>query len=625
MARKYVTALHTPSVLGFRHGLRQPAQLLNLFCGELALNPPWSQIDIWLSKRLSVTITESYSMGVLAEHPPKASEAVAWCWRVLLTARALLSIGGIPIFDPGRLLRLFPDRNNPNLWNVEVAVAQVDYVADEWFRRAYEAAAIIVSGLAAHFDDFSDPEPLYRQLEVQLIGPMWSANSSSHSNMALLQAAYAADIPWRHQGHGLYQLGWGTHLRRFQNSQLDSDSLLGKKISGHKYVTAQWLRRAGLPTAHHLLVNMQSEAAEAAQSLGWPVVIKPASSVGGQGVTLNISTEAEVYTAFLHATKISPQVLVERQVEGCVHHVQVVNDKVLYVLRRSPVAVKGDGKHTVSELISFENTARQSVILWKRAPALTLDTVAIACIQRVGFSPLDIPPEGVWVPLRDIPTNIDGGRDDDMTSVIHPSNVVLALRAAKLLGLGLAGIDIISPDISIPWYINGAIINEVNNAPVLGLGPSSIAAMPSLLMQLVDSDGRIPVEVFVGDHNALLQGRQRQQALVSQGIECFLTNHEVTENPLGMLQPMTRTGAFFRTRALLMNNRVETIVLVLQTDEWLETGLPVDLISRLEVINDMLVSHNGMPIKSDDMSQLLIMLHQHLSGGGREMVRGLHV
>lgn len=627
MARKYVTALHASSVLGFRYGLRQPGQLLHFRFATVEQDVPWQKIDTWLAEKLNVEVVDSslvdpclvepYPLdGLVQVQGPMALNAAAWCWRVLLTARALLCIAGVPIFEPDRLLRLSADASDPHLYDAEVVVAQVDYVAEQWFSRAYEAACIIVTGLAAHLEDFSDPEALYRQLETQLIGPMWAANSSSHSNLALLRAADAAHIPWRHQGGGVYQLGWGKRLRRFQHSQLASDSWLGKQVAGHKYATAKRLRRAGLPTPHHLLVNTQDAAVQAAQSLakntGWPVVIKPANSVGGQGVTLNISTESGVRAAFMHAMQVSQQVLVEEQVAGCVHHVQVANGKMLYVLRRQPVAVKGDGQHTVAELVAIENSQRQRAMLWQRKPMLPLDTLAVACIQRAGFAVAHIPPVGIWVALREMPTNADGGRDDDMTDLIHPDNAALALRAAKILGLGLAGVDIISSDISIPWHINGAMINEVNNAPMLGIGTSSKAAMPTILLQLVDGNGRIPVEVFVGGGEALEQGRQRQQLLSRQGIACFLSNHMLTEDPNGIPWPIMGQGVSLRVGALLMDKQVEAIVLILQTDECLEHGLPVDSISRLEIVDDALVSNNGMLITQDRVSQLLTLLHQYM-------------
>ncbi|SIT04904.1 hypothetical protein [Neptunomonas antarctica] len=618
MTHKYVAALHRSSVSGFRYGLRQPDQLLHLSFAKIEQNFPWPKIDIWLAEKLNVEMVDPCSLdGLVQAQHPMTLNAVAWCWRVLLTARALLCIGGVPVFESGRLLRLSTDANDSHLWHAEAAVAQVDYVAEQWFSRAYEAAAIIVTGLAAHLDDFSDPEPLYRQLETHLIGPMWADNASSHSNLALLRAADAAHIPWHHQGGGVYQLGWGKRLRRFQHSQLESDSFMGKKIAGHKYATAQWLSRAGLPAPHHLLVNTQEAAVHAAQSLaqklGWPVVIKPANSVGGQGITLNICTEAGVRAAFTHALQVSRQVLVEKQVKGCVHHVQVANGKVVYVLRRQPVAVKGDGEHTMAELIAAENSARQQAMLWQRKPTLPQDDLAINCIQRAGFAPNHIPPAGIWVPLRSMPTNIDGGRDDDVTSVIHPDNEALALRAAKILGLGLAGVDIISSDISKPWHVNGAIINEVNNAPMIGVGTSSIGAIPEILMELVDGNGRISVEVFVGDREAFEQGRKRQQVLIGQGVACFLTNHAITEDPKGILWPVIGQGVHSRIRALLMDKQVEAIVLILQTDECLAAGLPVDRLSRLEIVNAVLVSHNAMPIKPDSASQLLALLKQHMS------------
>lgn len=127
----------------------------------------------------------------------------------------------------------------------------------------------------------------------------------------------------------------------------------------------------------------------------------------------------------------------------------------------------------------------------------------------------------------------------------------------------------------------GAVINEVNFAPTLGDGPVSIGYISAFLQGLVDGDGRIPIEVFVGAASAMDAPIARQRELTHQGIRCFLTGQERTYDDSGTEILFTFRGLSRRCRALLMNPRMEALILVVQTDEFLHTGLPFDRVARL--------------------------------------------
>ena len=192
-----------------------------------------------------------------------------------------------------------------------------------------------------------------------------------------------------------------------------------------------------------------------------------------------------------------------------------------------------------------------------------------------------IPAAGERVPLRDIESTAQGGFDEDITGRVHPDNLDIALRAAALFDLQVAGIDIITPDIGRPWHANGAIINEVNFAPLFGGGEISRSQIPKFLAQFINGDGRIPIEVVVGGDSALDIARARQQELVSQQVDCFVTSHETTFTPAGETMPFPSKSLYQRCKALLMDKRVGALMLVIETDELLHTGLPVDRIDRI--------------------------------------------
>lgn len=610
----HVTQLAAPEVLNYRHGLRQPVQVIRWRLGPLVTGVNWVQLDQWLEQRLGVAGLACPPLP--PQHPVDRDTALAlpWFWRVLLTAGALLRFGGVPVFEPGHLLRVTPDPSTPQGWLGEAAIAQVDYVPAQHTVQAFDAAALVVCGLAARPNDFAHAEPLFQQLEAAVIAPMWKDSNSSPASLALLEAAYQAHIPWRHQGNGIYQLGWGAQQQRLQGSQLDGDSLIGQHVAQNKAITSQWLRQVGLPVPEHVLVNEADAAVQAARQWGDDVVVKPAVSVGGQGVTRQPRGDVAVRAAFLSAAQIGGPVLVEKHVAGCTHLVLVVRGQVHRVIRRRPVAVQGDGRHTVAQLVAAENSRRQQAVYWHRPLNLPLDAQALPCLAAVGLSTDSIPPAGVWAPLRDIPTNADGARDDDLTHLIHPDNARIAQAAVRRLGLEMAGVDIISTDISQPWHHNGAVIHDINHAPDLGLGPVDTRLLTALLARCGPTQGRMPLEVIVGEARALERARQRQRQWVARGLACFVSTHELTEGPQGTVWPLALKGAFFRTRALLMDTQVAALVVVLHTDEWCHTGLPVDRISRLEITPGTLRDHRtGQPLDALASTALHDVLRAHLA------------
>jgi cyanophycin synthetase len=569
------------SAPGFRGHLGQPEQTLGL---QLKPGPgiiDWMALDDWLRDKLMLAL-QPYPAG--APCAPAQTPAHAVCellWRILQVAAELQRAARIPVFEPGRILAWQPDEARPGMWLCEVGVVQVDYVPAQSMRLVYDAAALLVLGVAADPKSFAAVEPLYRQLETKVLQPLRTVMPVGKSVLPLLACAHECGIPWRHLGVGIFQLGWGAHRLRIQHSKVETDSALGVAVSQDKQVAAEWLRRAGLPAPKHQLVASEKEAIAAQVALGWPLVVKPADRDRGEGVTVDIRSEAALLAAFRQAAALSSQVLVERQVGGVCHRLLVVRDEVLYTVKRWPIAVRGDGQRTIGELIAAVNATQMALPSWRRAPLYPTDALAVACLQQAGFSLASVPLLGVWAALRRIESTEWGGLDEDCSATLHPDNAAIALQAAALFGLDVAGIDIISSDITRPWHENGAIINEVNSAPVLGQSLSSLRVMPQLLARLLVARGRIGIEACVGADQAMEMARQRQQAWQEQGVACYVTSHRVTLDASGCELPMAQEGLFARCTALLTNKAVAALVLVVQTDELLYSGLPVDALDRL--------------------------------------------
>jgi cyanophycin synthetase len=609
-----------PSSAAYRGRLRQPEQALRLQLSQCPAAIDWLALDAWLHGKLAMTLLPCPAQSLLTPTDDEASAVRQLVWRILQVAAELQRAARIPVFEPGRILALRADEGRPGGWSCDVSVAHVDYVPAQSTRLVYDAAALLLIGVAAAPENFAAPEPLYQQLELKVLQPLRAVIQAGKSALPLLACAHERGIPWRHLGAGLFQLGWGARRVHVQHSKVGSDSALGVAVAQNKWLASEWMRRAGLPAPQHRLVGNEMEAVAAQLAFGWPLVVKPADLDRGEGVTVDITSEAALRNAFRQAGGLSSQVLVERQVSGLCHRLLVVRGKVLYTVKRLPIAVQGDGKRTISELIVEANAAQLALPSWARAPLYPCDALTEACLQQAGWRLASVLPAGVWAALRRIESTQWGGLDEDYSASLHPDNAAIACQAAALFGLDVAGVDIISPDITRPWHENGAIINEVNSAPVLGQSDSSRRTLPDLVASLLPGQGRVPVDVCVGASQALQMARERQQTWQEQGVACYVTSHCLTLDASGTAMPMAQQGLFARCLALLANKSAAAVVLVVQTDELLDLGLPVDAVDRLESSGEPLAAwYSGDSSAGTGRREAVLAYLQGLCGKADEL------
>ena len=251
----------------------------------------------------------------------------------------------------------------------------------------------------------------------------------------------------------------------------------------------------------------------------------------------------------------------------------------------------------------------------RKKPTL-LDKLAKDTLKQQGLDYNSIPQPGVLVFLRPFESTEWGGTPQPVTELIHPDNLRLALQASQLLGLNVAGVDLISKDISKPWHQNGAVINEVNFAPFLGERHDyQRNGVKALIQSLLKHGGRIPIEIFIGDGEALKKARERQRDLVTQHQQCFLTTHEQTFSPEGEVRLAMAyiDGLYNRCRMILMHKDVECLLVVIQTDEFVGTGLPMDSINALTLVNEKLLATGTLnqPANPNSASMILELLKHY--------------
>ncbi|AFZ66833.1 cyanophycin synthetase [Deinococcus peraridilitoris] len=284
---------------------------------------------------------------------------------------------------------------------------------------------------------------------------------------SLVEEAERRGIPFlRLDDASLVQMGYGKYQRQIRASITSNTSFIATQTASDKALTKKLLDRAGLPVPQGAVVRSAEDAIRAAQRVGYPVVTKPLDGNHGRGVSLNLNSPEEVRWGFEQARAHSRDVVVEQQYQGNDHRVLVINGEVVAVAERIPAHVVGDGRRTIQELVEEINQdPRRGDGHENVMTRIVIDQHVIDLLARSGLSPVSVPLEGQTVFLRDTANLSTGGTAVDRTNVAHPMNITIARRAAQVIGLDVAGIDMISPDISRSLYESGGGIVEVNAAP----------------------------------------------------------------------------------------------------------------------------------------------------------------
>lgn len=266
----------------------------------------------------------------------------------------------------------------------------------------------------------------------------------------------------------LVQLGHGCYQKRIWATVTSQTSNIAVDIASNKELTNRLLQEVGIPVPRSLTVRTADEAVRAANRIGYPVVIKPLDGNHGRGVCLDLKTDDEVHQMFPVARDESRSglVVVETYITGRDYRILVINNQVVAVAERVPAHVVGDGIHTVRELVDITNAdPRRGVGHERVLTRITIDTQTMETLERQGIGLDDIPPEGQIVWLKQTGNMSTGGTSIDRTDDIHPDNAELARQAAMVVGLDIAGIDFIAPDISASVRQTGGAIVEVNAGP----------------------------------------------------------------------------------------------------------------------------------------------------------------
>lgn len=284
---------------------------------------------------------------------------------------------------------------------------------------------------------------------------------------SLVQEARRRGIPvQRLDEHSLIQLGWGSRRKLIRASITGQTSHVAVETAGDKALTKALLSEVGLPVPRGGVVRTADEALAQAARINGPVVLKPLDGNHGRGVSLDLRTPEQVHWGYEQAIRHGKRVIVEEQFVGRDYRILVVGGQIVAVAERVPARVVGNGESTIAELIEAVNRdPRRGVGHEKVMTRIAIDDQAREMLARAGLTLDDVPLPGAVVSLRATANLSTGGSAIDRTDEIHPENASIARRAALTVGLDVAGIDFIAPDITRSVRETGGGIVEVNAAP----------------------------------------------------------------------------------------------------------------------------------------------------------------
>lgn len=402
------------------------------------------------------------------------------------------------------------------------------------------------------------------------------------STSCIVDAASERHIPSLRLTRGnLVQLGYGAKQRRVWTAETERTCAIAESIAGDKDLTKTLLAACGVPVPEGRVVSSAEDAWDAAESIGLPVVVKPSDANHGRGVSLNLVTQHDVEAAFALADSEGSEVIVERFVTGDEHRLLVVGGKVVAAARGEAAWVTGDGKSDVLALVDAQINSDPRRGLTEDFPLnriiISEDPAVVLELKRQGLAPTDVPVEGRRVLIQP-----NGNVAIDVTDKVHPEVAAMVSLAARIVGLDIAGVDLVAEDISRPLEVQRGAVVEVNAGPGLLMHLQPAEGSPRAVgAPIVDhlfpdgESGRIPLVGVTGGEHTTRVARLIAWLLhiggMRAGVACrdglFLDRRKVDAANCANWQAGQR---------LLINRNVQAAVFETLPESILAEGLPYD-------------------------------------------------
>ncbi|MCC6327177.1 MAG: cyanophycin synthetase, partial [Acidobacteria bacterium] len=421
------------------------------------------------------------------------------------------------------------------------------------------------------------------------------------STGSLVEEAVNRGIPYiRLNDQSLVQLGYGVHQKRIQATTTANTNMIAVDIAGNKHATKNLLGDMGVPVPKGYRIRDIDDLAETLDRVGFPAVVKPLDGNHGKGATVGLRSLDDARIAFEKAKEYSRWVIVEQQLEGADFRALVVNNKLIAVAKRIPAHIVGDGKKTIQALIDETNAdPRRGYGHENVLTQIEIDNQTMRLVRAAGFGLDSVLPKGEELFLKTTANISTGGTAIDLTDEVHPENVVLFERIARIIGLDVAGIDVIATNVSEPLRENGGGIIEVNAAPGfrMHLAPSegigrNVAEHVIDMLFPPGAPSRVPIFAITGTNGKTTTTRLIAHILRNSGHTVGFTTTDGTYIGNDQITKGDNTGPV-SAQLVLKDPTVDVAVLETARGGIIRSGLGFDQ-ADVGVVLNVAEDHLGM-------------------------------
>lgn len=375
-------------------------------------------------------------------------------------------------------------------------------------------------------------EPYSLAEDIQNLREIREDERLGPSTGCIVDEAVARGIPYiRLNRHSLVQLGYGVNQRRIRATIASTTGSIAVDIACDKEETKNLLEAAEIPVPKGRIVYTEEGLDAAIESVKYPIVTKPVDGNHGKGATTNIRNREDALRGLEAAKKYSRGVIVEKFITGLDHRVLVINYKFVAAAIRKPAAVTGDGKHTIKELIDLTNLdPRRGFGHEKTLTSIKVDDFTLDILQKNKLTLESILPVGEELWLKPTANLSTGGTATDVTDFVHPDNIFMCERIARIIGLDICGIDIMAESLSEPIQNNGGAILEVNAAPGFRMHIDPAEGLPRNVAEPVidmlyppGTSARIPIIAVTGTNGKTTTTRLMAHMVKTMGYKVGYT------------------------------------------------------------------------------------------------------
>jgi len=457
-------------------------------------------------------------------------------------------------------------------------------------RASVRIAEALIEG--ADYDLEADIQQLREIREDTRLGP---------STGSIVEEAAKRGIPYiRLNKHSLVQLGYGVHQKRIRATIASTTSNIAVDIACDKEETKMLLEAAEIPVPRGTVIRTEEGLNEAVEKFGFPLVIKPIDGNHGKGNTTNIVNTEQAHKAFLAAKEYSRSVIVEKFIRGVDFRCLVINYKFVAAALRTPASVVGDGEHSIQWLIDEVNKdPRRGYGHEKVLTQITVDQFTQKMLDDLEYTVDTIPSKGERVLLKPTANLSTGGTSTDVTDEVHPANIFMFERIAKIIGLDICGIDVMATDLRSPVLENGGAILEVNAAPGFRMHVEPSEGLPRNVAEpVVDmlfpkgTTGRIPIIAVTGTNGKTTTARLTAHIAKSAGKKVGYTTSDGVYIQNQLLMKGDCTGPI-SSQFVLKDPTVDFAVLECARGGILKSGLAFQN-CEVAIVTNVAADHMGL-------------------------------